>query len=142
MRVIADHADTLRPAQALEALNGVQPVNMYSTRLSEKPVWFSFTTPVMSAQSQTAVELPSRHVQTLACWDVTTLRSLGIADCDSTSGDMKPVKVGFFILAGALKQPENLLCPGTYSGPAQVNAFAWDCQGLGNSSLDFQESSG
>ncbi|WP_370467312.1 putative bifunctional diguanylate cyclase/phosphodiesterase [Caballeronia sp. BR00000012568055] len=142
MRVVSDHADTLDPARALEALQGAQPVKSYSTRLSEKPVWFSFTSPSMSAQSQTVVELPSRHAQTLACWDANTLRPLGRADRDSTSGEMKPVKAGFFILVGVLHEPESIVCRGTYSGPAQVNAFAWDWQGLRNSSLDFQESSG
>ncbi len=38
--------------------------------------------------------------------------------------------------------PESILCHGPYSGPAQINAFSWDWQGLRNSALDFQESSG
>ncbi|WP_232316493.1 7TM-DISM domain-containing protein [Candidatus Burkholderia verschuerenii] len=140
--VVSDHNESFTPADALAALRHAQPVSNYSTRLSEKPIWFSFTTPSMSAQSQTVVELPSRHAQTLACWNAATLQPLGRADRDSTSGDMKPVKAGFFILTGPLSAPEPILCRGTYSGPAQVNAFAWDWQGLRNSSLDFQESSG
>lgn len=142
LSVVTDQTDSFRPADALAALRHAQPVPSYSTRLSEKPVWFTFTTPVMSQQSQTVVELPSHHAQTLACWDAQTLCPLGQADRDASSGKMRPVKAGFFILAGQLKQAETILCRGTYSGPAQVNAFAWDWQGLRNSALDFQESLG
>ena len=142
LRVVTDHGESLRPAEALEALRGVAPVGRYSTHLSEKPIWFTFTAPSMSAQSSTAVELPSRHAQTLACWDAATLRPLGRADRESVGGELLPVKAGFFIQAGRISGPVSILCRGTYTGPAQINALAWNWQGLRNSALDFQESSG
>ncbi len=92
MRVIANRSDSLHPA---EALGHVKPVSSYSMRLSEKPVWFSFTSPVMSTQSQTVVEFPSRHAQTLA-WNASTMQPLGQADRESVSGEIRPVKAGFF----------------------------------------------
>ncbi|MDR5797040.1 EAL domain-containing protein [Caballeronia sp. LZ008] len=142
LRVVADKAAIMNPGDALVALRGVTPVSRYSTRLSEKPVWFSFTTPSMSAHSSTVVELPSRHAQTLACWNADTLAPLGDASRESVSGQMRAVKAGFSIHVGRLKEPENILCRGTFSGPAQINAFTWEWQGLRNSALDFQESSG
>ncbi|MDR5856785.1 EAL domain-containing protein [Caballeronia sp. LZ062] len=142
LRVLADEGDQLRPAEALTALSGAAPVSRYSTHLSEKPIWFTFSAPPMGGELTTAVELPSRHAQTLACWDAATLRPLGRADRDSVSGAMHPVKAGFFIQAGRLAQPETILCRGTYSGPAQIIVQAWKWQGLRSSALDFQESSG
>ncbi|WP_244816965.1 bifunctional diguanylate cyclase/phosphodiesterase [Caballeronia sp. Lep1P3] len=141
LRVIADRGDFLRPAEALDALRGIAPVPRYSTHLSEKPIWFTFTSPSMGGQASTAVELPSRHAQTLACWDAATLRPLGSADRDSVSGELRPVKAGFFIDLGRIEAPQGILCRGTYSGPAQVNARAWTGQALRDSALDFQESS-
>jgi len=142
LRVVADNGGITTPAEALDALQGAAPVSRYSTRLSEKPIWFSFTTPSMSAESSTVVELPSRHAQTLACWNASTLAPLGQADRDSVSGEIRTVKAGFFIQVGRIRQAENVLCRGTFSGPAQINAYAWEWQGLRSSALDFQESSG
>jgi diguanylate cyclase (GGDEF)-like protein len=142
LRVIVDRSGLLRPADALQALRDAPAVSSYSTRLSEKPVWFAFTAPRMGGDLSTAIELPSRHAQTVACWDAATLKPIGIADRDGASGAMHPVKAGFFVQAGHLSAPLTMLCRGTYSGPAQVSVLAWDGQALRRSALDFQESSG
>lgn len=143
LRVVANRGDIADPAEApLEVLRGATPVSRYGTRLSEKPIWFSFTTPSMSSDSSTIVELPSRYAQTLACWNADTLAPLGRADREGVSGEMRGVKAGFSIQVGRITEPKNILCRGTFLGPAQINAFAWESQDLRNSALDFQESSG
>lgn len=142
LRVIVDAGERLSPADALEKLRGASPVTSYGTRLSEKPIWFAFTAPRLGGDLSTAIELPSRHAQTVACWDAATLKPIGSADRDGASGAMHPIKAGFFVQAGHLAGPETMLCRGTFSGPAQVTVLAWDWQGLRRSALDFQESSG
>lgn len=142
LRVVSDAHDSMQPADALEALRHAPETSRYSTKLSEAPVWFTFTVPSMNPAHATVAELPSRHAQTLACWNASTLQPFGEADREGTSGEMRSVKAGFSIQLGRLAAPVPVLCRGTYSGPAQLNALAWDWQGLRNSALDFQESSG
>ncbi len=142
LHVLADHGDSLGPEAAREALRAAPATTRYNTHLSEKPVWFSITAPVMSTESSTAIELPSRHAQSLSCWNASNLQPLGTADRESVSGEMHPVKAGFFVQVGRIKAPLSVICRGVYSGPAQINAFEWEWQGLRSSALDFQESSG
>lgn len=106
LRVVANRGDIADPAEALEVLRGATPVSRYGTRLSEKPIWFSFTTPSISSDSSTIVELPSRHTQTLVCWNADTLAPLGRADREGVSGEMRGVKTGLSIQVGRITEPK------------------------------------
>ncbi|WP_158939081.1 EAL domain-containing protein [Burkholderia sp. S171] len=142
LHVIRDTSGTLDPAGALKELGHQAGVGRFSTQLAETPVWFSFDVPNMSQEQTTYVELPSRHAQTLACWIASTLQPLGTANRQSTTNEITAVKAGFSIHLGHLAQSVGIVCRGTFSGPAQITALAWDGQSLRTSALDFQESSG
>jgi diguanylate cyclase (GGDEF)-like protein len=142
LRVFNDTRSALDPASALSALRERTPAVRYSTRLAETPVWFLFTVPSMSANQGTYAELPSRHAQTLACWVASTLQPLGTANRRITTDEIRPHNAGFSVQMGFLSEPVQVLCRGTFSGPAQISASAWDSQGLRTAALDFQESAG
>ncbi len=137
---LRDDRGALQPADALALLSGSRPVTRFGTKLSEAPIWFSFTAPVSSRWR--SVEFPSRHAQSLACWRASDLTPLGNADRGHTSGALRAAKAGFALSTGALARPQAVLCRGTFSGPAQITVRDWDSQQLRNSELDFSESSG
>ncbi|RFU49503.1 EAL domain-containing protein [Paraburkholderia sp. DHOC27] len=144
LHVVPDHDAALTPADALAALNAARAApttRRYSTRLSESPFWFTFNVPDMNPGKPTLIEFPSRHAQTLACWDAATLAPLGAADRYTTSGKLRAVKAGFALRVEKPASQGPILCRGTFSGPAYLNALAWSYSSLETSILDFQESS-
>jgi diguanylate cyclase (GGDEF)-like protein len=144
LHVVPDKTASLKPAEALKALEAPQQApatKRYSTRLAETPFWFLFDIPAVNSQRPTFVEFPSRHAQTLACWNASTLEPLGQADRKTTSGKISPVKAGFALAVDSPGAQGPLLCRGTFSGPAYLSVLAWDGQSLDTSTLDFQENS-
>jgi diguanylate cyclase (GGDEF)-like protein len=145
LHVIPDSTSSLTPAEALQALRGqsqTPATRRYSTRLAETPFWFLMEVPVVNPSQPTLVEFPSRHAQTLACWNASTLTLLGQGDRGATSGKLNPVKAGFELRVDARAESlGTILCRGTFSGPAYVSALAWTWRDLDQSALDFQESS-
>jgi diguanylate cyclase (GGDEF)-like protein len=144
LHVIPDKTASLTPGEALNALKATQQApstRRYGTHLAETPFWFLFDVPVMSQGRPTVLEFPSRHAQTLACWDAATLAPLGSADRQAASGKLKPVKAGFSLTVDTPASQGTILCRGTFSGPAYLNALAWQSHAFYTSVLDFQESS-
>ncbi|MGF6240352.1 diguanylate cyclase (GGDEF)-like protein [Paraburkholderia sp. GAS38] len=142
LHIVPDKRASLRPAEALATLKSLQQApttRRYSTRLAESPFWFLFDVPPVNPGHPTVVEFPSRHAQTLACWNAATLAPLGQADRHGTSGKLSPVKAGFELPVNAAAEPAQVLCRGTFSGPAYLNVLAWDGAALSDSALDFHE---
>ncbi|QIE27812.1 EAL domain protein (plasmid) [Caballeronia sp. SBC1] len=142
LHVLKDPSGTLDPATALERIPAAVLSNRFNTQLAETPFWFEFAVPNMSGDQPTYVELPSRHAQTLSCWIASTMQPLGSADRLTTTNEFTPIKAGFALHLGHLAQSVNVLCRGTFSGPAQITALGWSGPMLRKSALDFQESSG
>jgi diguanylate cyclase (GGDEF)-like protein len=138
--VLRDDSGILGPADALTRLAGGKRVMRFGTKLSEAPIWFSFTAPASAHWK--SVEFPSRHAQTLACWRASDLALLGSADRSHTSGAMRAAKAGFALSVEEPASRQLIVCRGTFSGPAQLTVLDWDWQQLWNSELDFFESSG
>ena len=142
LHIVPDKRASLGPAEALATLKSLQQApttRRYSTRLAESPFWFLFDVPPVNPGHPTVVEFPSRHAQTLACWNAATLAPLGQADRHGTSGKLSPVKAGFELPVNAAAEPAQVLCRGTFSGPAYLNVLAWDGAALSDSALDFHE---
>lgn len=142
LRVLKDPSGSLDPATALIRMPEAVKTNRFNTQLAESPFWFEFTVTGRGVDQKTYAELPSRHAQTLACWIASTLQPVGTADRLATTNEFSAVKAGFAADLGYLAQPVDVLCRGTFSGPAQITALAWDGRTLRKSALDFQESSG
>ncbi len=142
LHVLKDPSGLLDPAAALARMPQAVSSNRFNTQLAETPFWFTFAVPSMGMDNRTVAELPSRHAQTLSCWIASTLQPLGTADRIRTTSQFSPIKAGFALDLGYLEQPVELICRGTFSGPAQITASSWKAPLLRKSALDFEESSG
>jgi diguanylate cyclase (GGDEF)-like protein len=137
----SDERGQMRAADALQRLASAPPATRasLSTKLSEAPFWFVFSIPA-DKQAHTIVEVPSRHAQTLACWQISDLKPFGRADRTNAYAPMYATKAGFALDLGALSKPETFLCRGTFSGPAQLTVLDWDAPDLRMSELDYRDS--
>ncbi|WP_454807458.1 putative bifunctional diguanylate cyclase/phosphodiesterase [Paraburkholderia fungorum] len=139
--VIPDPSATLSPAAAIARLRDAAPTARFSTHLAETPFWFMLTAPALGGEGPTLIDLPSRHAQTLSCWRTGPVPTpLGAADRHGTSGEMRANKAGFALRLDELGPQTQILCRGTFSGPAYITASATNAEELEVSALDFTQS--
>lgn len=139
--VIPDPSATLSPAAAIARLRDAAPTARFSTHLAETPFWFMLTAPALGGAGPTLIDLPSRHAQTLSCWRTGPVPTpLGAADRHGTSGEMRANKAGFALRLDELGPQTQILCRGTFSGPAYITASATNAEELEVSALDFTQS--
>ena len=136
-RALSQADATLQPAEARTQLADKPATSNYDTRLSEAPVWFRFTVPNPPANM---VEFPSRHAQSLACWDGADLRPLGQGTRLHTEGALRQVKAGFALQLEA--HQTELLCRAKFEGPARLSAVSWPADQLDISNQDYHRKSG
>ncbi|MBI4997811.1 MAG: EAL domain-containing protein [Rhodocyclales bacterium] len=134
-RVIAQSGDDESPADALRRLDAAAIEYTYrDTHLSEAPFWLRFAVR-QDGGGGPVVELPSRHAQSFSCWNALTLDRLGAANRASSSGDVRQVKTGF-ILTPESQRAADLLCKGSFSGPARIELLQWTAAQFDKSVLD------
>ncbi|MFL9959392.1 EAL domain-containing protein [Paraburkholderia nemoris] len=139
--VIADPSATLPPATAIARLRDTAPTARFSTHLVETPFWFMLAAPALVGEGPVFIDLPSRHAQTLSCWRTgPVLTLLGAADRHGTSGEMRANKAGFALRLDEHAPQAQILCRGTFSGPAYITASATNADRLEVSALDFNQS--
>jgi diguanylate cyclase (GGDEF)-like protein len=128
IRVLADEAAALSPAEARARLQARPAVDAYSTHLAESPFWLWI--PVDRAvQGRPALLLPSRHTREIECWSGASLQRLGRGDRERAEGAMAPADTGFSLRFGE-RVPEAVLCRGRFSGPAKLSAELWPAAAL------------
>lgn len=139
--VIADRSAALSPAAALARLRDTVPTTRFSTRLSETPFWFLLTAPALASKGASFIDLPSRHAETLSCWRTAPdLLLVGAGDRHGTSGEIRFNKAGFALSLDQQASHSQMLCRGTFSGPAYITASASGRDKLEVTTLDFHES--
>ena len=139
LKVVSTPDAAIGPAQALNLLAAARITTYYDTRRSEAPVWFSFTVR-QPDDGPGLVEFPSRHAVDVACWDRTSLQSLGDSSRSAAHGLLAPVKAGF---AMQLDRPGmDVLCRASFVGPARLTAVAWPAADLQRSVHEFHRKSG
>ena len=141
-RVIEDSRHALAPAEALIALQEKVAVTHHDTRLSEVPVWFSFSVLGTSNGAASMVELPSRHARTAACWDGKSLQPLGGADRTVSTGLFSEMKAGFAVDLGRPTVDQILLCRSSFIGAARLSVAQWPAQQLHSANEEFHRNSG
>jgi len=127
--------------EAVTQLAGQPAVSHYDTRLSERPIWFTFTAGPETDAPQ-AIEFPSRHAQALACWDARTGNALGMADRNAGSGAMRSAKAGFALDLGRIEDFIAVVCRGNFVGPARLTAEQWPAGKLQIAERQFDRDSG
>ena len=139
LRVLAETGTPLVPAQALAALQRHPEVAFSDTKLSDAPRWFTFNTVAVPGEVP-VVEFPSRHAVGLACWDAVSLSPIGNSTRSRSEGAMAPVKSGFSVVLD--NTPSQLLCRGTFVGPARVTVLQWPADQLSRSVEQYHRKSG
>lgn len=123
MQVLVEGASPLSMEDAARQLHTRPESTHHETRRSEAPVWFSFQ---VAPEVPSAVEFPSRHATSIACWDAGSGMLLGEGHRSGATGQIFPVKAGFQLSVPAGNS--ELVCRGTFSGPARLNATLWPVQ--------------
>lgn len=141
-RVMDGAGAELTPAQALAQLGNRQNVVLQNTHLSEAPFWFAFQFRPATGDGPSMVEFPSRHANDIACWDAADLRPLGSGSRVGTSGGISQIKAGYALALPASLAEKNVLCRGTFIGPARISLLQWPAQQLNQSEMEFYRNSG
>lgn len=142
IQVVDGAASMVTPAQALAQL-GRRPVSpFHDTRLSEDPVWLSFSVPKTLEKTSTMVEFPSRHMMDIACWDAKTLSLLGDGNRQATSGGISAVKAGFALELSSSQIDSQVVCRVDSVGPARLSVIEWQAADLDISAQVFHRRSG
>ena len=139
LRVLPEGEQELSVTRASELLHAVRPKKQFETRLSEEPFWFLIE-PSATPQAQSVIEIPSRHVVQLACWNAGTQAALGQTAGGQASGDLVRVKSGHALKIDATAGP--VICRAAFQGPAKLTALLWSPQELDVSAQDFHRRSG
>lgn len=113
-----------------EAVAGYLPNDEHllhkSTHLSEAPIWLRFSLSPSTSGDDVVLEFPSRHAQTLRCWNGNALMDLGMATRESVSGQFMRVRSGFALDLGKVVSEQSFLCEVVSSGPARITIKQWD----------------
>jgi diguanylate cyclase (GGDEF)-like protein len=139
IRVVPDADGALSPASALTQLQTAKPRQQFETRLVEKPFWF-LTDAGPNEQGAVYVEIPSRHLTQLACWNASNMTPMGETSKGGPTGVMMRVKSGHALKVE--RAADRLLCRATFQGPAKLTAQLWEPQALDVSAQDFHRRSG
>jgi diguanylate cyclase (GGDEF)-like protein len=139
LRVVVESGTPLNPNEARSLLTKQVPVQLHETRLSETPLWFSLNIPE-STEIPARVELPSRHVTGMKCWDGTSGYALGEITGTGTVGALTRVKAGYGVEINV--KGGELLCRAQFQGPAKLAAQLWTPHELDVSVQDFHRNSG
>ena len=117
-----------------------QPLTLqHETNLSETPIWFQINVPPHTVVPK-LIELPSRHLLQLSCWDGQSQTLIGQLIEGEALGGLIPVKAGYALTA---QRPEQaFVCTARFQGPAKLTAFLWSDQALNQSSDEFQRKTG
>jgi diguanylate cyclase (GGDEF)-like protein len=140
LRVLLQKNDTAASPASILARLATQPaVPGFDTNLSDYPAWFTFA-PMAASVDQDVIEFPSRHALAIRCWDAASLRLLGDASRSHSSGAITAVKAGFELRMTPL--PAQVLCTGTFAGPARVSVAQWSSEQFDLSVEQYHRKSG
>jgi diguanylate cyclase (GGDEF)-like protein len=139
-RAVQDKTAALKADEALQLLRQAPLTDKFGTHLSETPVWFVIDPPRLSTDGGTYIEFPSRHAQSIECWNAQSKQLLGSADRTAAHDSFHAVKAGFALKLDERNASGPVLCKGTFSGPAYLTAVVRDERNLSTSALDFERS--
>ncbi len=141
-RVLAQGNATLDDVRKLAKKPVANLSRSFDTRLSEEPVWFSVVPQIMATGAESMLELPSRHLIQVACWDSVSLAQLGAADHAVSSGALQEIKSGFALTLAPDAFGRPILCRAQFVGPARLSVLQWPAQQLQTASQEFHRNSG
>lgn len=87
--------------------------------------WVLVTVPPQADFQDYLLEIPSRYVTSLICWDAHTMGMLGAASRKTSASDIRMAKLGFNIPLGQLPREQQILCYGTFTQSNHFVANLW-----------------
>jgi diguanylate cyclase (GGDEF)-like protein/PAS domain S-box-containing protein len=141
-RVIAESTGVMSANEAASSLRQAAIVDTYDTKLSETPVWFAVTPPVQSNNDPKTIEMPSRHMTQIACWDGISFTQLGGGDHSGTTGNLREVRAGFAMELSPAAVGHDIICRASFIGPARLTLREWRTEDLQVATWEFQRNSG
>ncbi|MDZ4073903.1 MAG: EAL domain-containing protein [Hylemonella sp.] len=139
LRAFMESDATLSLTKARDKLIDTPDSSQFESKLSEKPVWFGLSLKDRHPLDKT-IELPSRHVTDMTCWDAATLQVLGGLTGKSLHGQISAIKAGYQLKLGGTTN--EIICRAHFVGPARLTAFLWSEDQLAASALEFHRKSG
>ena len=137
-RLLPDQSGAMTPEQALVRLRSQPALSYFDTRLAETPFWIALEILPAQERQPVALEFPSRHAVTLACWDADSLRLLG----SDEGGAVARVKAGFALSLGMPAAAARVVCRMRFIGPARLSVLQWPATRLQASAQEFHRNSG
>lgn len=139
LRAFIDTTGDVPLQEAASRLQGLHPEGQFDTHLSEQPVWFSVDLNA-TMDHGTVVELPSRHLRSLSCWDEASGEFLGRRAGRIAEQHVSLVKAGTAVRP--LHDGSSIICRGEFVGPAKLTALSWSPLALELSADEFHRNSG
>ncbi len=141
-RILEEQGAPLTPGTALLQVEQATPVTHKDTFRSERPFWFLFTTRPAADQQPFAVDLPSRHMIDVTCWNAETLDVIGAGSRLRSEGAIAQSKSGHAIAFPNDTQGMRVLCNGRFTGPAHIKVLQWPQDQLESSIHEFHRNAG
>lgn len=138
-QLLADPDARYEPDTALAELRSQTPV---LSALATSPSWLLVEVPLDPKLGESAIDIPARLAQTLACWNADTMAPIGEADRSVTDGSLRLSKLGFAAMLGRMQLPIHVLCRATFAETSPLSVELWSITDLRKSTSRFDRGMG
>jgi diguanylate cyclase (GGDEF)-like protein len=138
-QLLADPGDRYEPETALAAL---KPQPSVPSAVASSPSWFLVNVPLIPALGESAIDIPARLAETLACWNADTMAPIGVADRAEADGSLRLSKLGFAAMLGRKALPIPVLCRATFAEASPLSVELWSITDLRQSTSRFDRGMG
>lgn len=112
----------LDPETAYDTLRQ-QPVS--NTTPSGRQAWLLASIAPQQEPADYLLEIPSRYISRMMCWDGSTMNVIGTANRPASVSEKRMIQLGTSIVLGQLTNARQVLCYGTFTQSASINARLW-----------------
>ena len=116
--------------EVLAELASLPSVLFFDTHLSTNEYWISFEARAPSPGNPLVIDFPSRHANSLTCWDSQNDTLLGNGNRWTTDGKVSRSRAGFAITLPYKLGASEVLCKAAFRGPAKISATVWTNEAL------------
>lgn len=133
-RVLSDELSLQSPSSALAAL---RTSALSSTATTASASWFLVDVPHAPQLGEAALDVPSRYLQTLSCWNAGTMASYGSADRSKTTGSLRYARQGYALTLVKTALPASILCHAILTQETTLSMDLWSLPDLRTSTSRF-----
>ncbi|WP_442594288.1 putative bifunctional diguanylate cyclase/phosphodiesterase [Parapusillimonas sp. JC17] len=138
-RHVPDPDAILTPYGALADLKGRAP----NPAAPVSPAsWLLINVPGDASLAHSALEIPTRLLQSLSCWNVHSMTTLGEVEQRNTQGSIRISKQGYSIALDGVPLPASILCKAKLSETGALSVNLWDTPDLIKSNNRYERGMG